>query len=199
MYRKFDSKLKCSVLTIFAGECFVSNRSDVISTVLGSCVSVCLIDEKKRVGGMNHFMLPEDKRVGRLNNGVLGDDVMDDDGMRYGITAMEVLIAEMQKNGASRRNLRAKIFGGGNVISHSRHTESVGTKNIGFARAFLKSEGIPIEKESVGDLYGRKIFFLTGENRVFMKKVAIENALTEEQRYMQKLKELKNLADVTLF
>lgn len=199
MYRKFDSKLKCSVITIFAGECFVSKKDDVISTVLGSCIAVCLIDEKNNIGGMNHFMLPEDRSVHHLNGGMLKKDVMDDNAMRYGITAMEVLIAEMQKNGANRKNLRAKIFGGGNVISNTHTTESVGDKNIGFAKAFLKTEGILIEKESIGDKFGRKIFFLTGENRVFLKKVAIENALTEELNYMKKLKDLKAQTDITLF
>jgi len=199
MYRKFDPKLKCSVITIFSGECFVSNKNDVISTVLGSCIAVCLIDVINNVGGMNHFMLPEDRRVYHMDGTRLKQDVMDDNAMRYGITSMEVLIAEMQKNGASRTNLRAKVFGGGNVISKTTNTESVGDKNIGFARAFLKTEGIPIEKESIGDKFGRKIFFVTGENRVFLKKVTIENALLEEQKYMKKLKHLKSDTDITLF
>ena len=202
MYRKYDSKIKSTVLTIFAGEYFVSKEGEVISTVLGSCIAVCLSDEKNKIGGMNHFMLPEEKS-GRLNitlnNSTMQKDELTEKSMRYGITAMEVLIAQMQKNGAERTNLSAKIFGGGNVLSRNTEIMSVGDKNIGFARAFLKMENIPIEMENVGDRFGRKIFFLSGQNKVFMRKVAVEKALSEEQLYMKKLKEIRKQGEVTLF
>jgi len=76
----------------------------------------------------------------------------------------------------------------------------VGDKNIGFARAFLKSEKIPIDSEDVGKDFGRKIFFLTADNSVFVKRVGLDAAVAEEQNYMKKLKDLKKPADsVTLF
>ncbi|MBI9109483.1 MAG: chemotaxis protein CheD [Spirochaetales bacterium] len=182
MYRKFDAKLKDTVLTIFAGEYYVSKSREIISTVLGSCISVCLYDTKKDIGGMNHFMLPEDaspiKILNKKDAEIKKEDLADAS-MRYGINAMEVLIAEMQKSGADRKNLRAKVFGGGNVLSRQSTIQSVGDKNIGFARAYLKMEQIPIEKEHVGDHFGRKIFFLTGEKKIFMKKIGFEQALQE--------------------
>ncbi|MBI9102441.1 MAG: hypothetical protein JEY99_08510 [Spirochaetales bacterium] len=202
MYRKYDAKLKSTVLTIFAGECFVSKSNEIISTVLGSCIAVCLSDHSKGIGGMNHFMLPEGRAASNrimLNSSSIETDELAEKSMRYGLTAMEVLIAEMQKKGADRKNLRAKIFGGGNVLSRNSSTQSVGDKNIGFARAFLKMEGIPIEKENVGDKYGRKIFFLSGQNKVFLKKVSVEKALTEEQNYMKRLMEMKKQGEITIF
>ena len=202
MYRKYDSKLKNTVLTIFAGEYFVSGSGEIISTVLGSCISVCLYDDVIGIGGMNHFMLPESRGntggLGMAESGLTRDELTEKS-MRYGITAMEVLIAEMQKKGAERKNLRAKIFGGGNVISRNSSTQSIGDKNIGFTRAFLKMEDIPIESENVGDSFGRKIFFLSGQNKIFMKKVSVEQAITEEQNYMNKLLEMKKQGDVTIF
>lgn len=199
MYRKYDAKIGQTVLTIFAGECYVSNQREIISTVLGSCISVCLYDQFNQVGGMNHFMLPQDKGGPSGSLVDMSSDALLERSMRYGVTAMEVLVAEMQKKGALRKNLRAKIFGGGNVLSRLDNSESVGDKNIGFARAFLKLEQIPIETESVGDKYGRKIFFLTGENKVFVKRVEIEQALTEERSYMKKLTAMKKQGDVTIF
>jgi len=148
---------------------------------------------------MNHFMLPQDKGGPSGSMADMSSEALLERSMRYGVTAMEVLVAEMQKKGAQRKNLRAKIFGGGNVLSRLDTSESVGDKNIGFARAFLKLEQIPIETESVGDKYGRKIFFLTGENKVFVKKVEIEQALTEERSYMKKLTAMKKQGDVTIF
>jgi len=201
VYRKYDAKLKSNIMTIFAGELYISNKKEVISTVLGSCISVCMYDTVKGIGGMNHFMLPEST----LSEGVyytrkgLNKEELTENSMRYGITAMEILIGEMQKKGAERRNLRAKIFGGGNVISRNRNRASVGDKNIGFARAYLKTEGIKIESENVGSSYGRKIFFLTGKNTVFVKKVALEPAENEERMYMKKLLELKQKTEITIF
>ncbi len=200
MYRKFDAKIGQTVLTIFAGECYVSSQREIISTVLGSCVAVCLYDQINQVGGMNHFMLPQDKGGPSAESLMdMSADALLERSMRYGVTAMEVLVAQMQKKGAQRKNLRAKIFGGGNVLSRLDSSESVGDKNIGFARAFLKLEQIPIDTESVGDRYGRKIFFLTGENKVFVKRVEIEQALTEERSYMKKLSSMKKQGDVTIF
>ncbi len=201
MYRKYDSKLKSHILTIFAGEYYVSSTNEIISTVLGSCISVCLYDYKNEIGGMNHFMLPDKKKpaTNKTAENHLEKEALTEKSMRYGITAMEILIAEMQKNGAVRENLKAKIFGGGKVLSGNHRIQSVGDKNIGFARAFLKTEGIKIEKENVGNTFGRKIFFLTGDNSVFMKKVEMNQALSEEFNYMSKLKEMKKQGEITIF
>lgn len=202
MYRKFDSKLKSQVLTIFAGEYFVSSAGEIISTVLGSCIAVCLYDEITGVGGMNHFMLPDESGEKRLHldGATLQNDELTQKAMRYGITSMEVLIAEMMKAGAARSRLKSKIFGGGKVLKSSATLTSVGDRNIGFTRAFLRTEGIPIVKEDVGDYYGRKIFFLTGKNSIFVKRVEIEPAVAEERRYLEKLEQLRTKkTDITLF
>ncbi len=201
MYRKFDSKLKSQVLTIFAGEYYVSSGGEIISTVLGSCISVCLYDKDSGIGGMNHFMLPDSKNENlHLSGAMLKDEELTQKSMRYGITSMEVLIAEMMKKGASRKNLTAKIFGGGKLLHNPRNIASVGDRNIGFTKAFLKMEGIPILSENVGSYHGRKIFFLTENNSIFLKKVQLEPALTEEKKYMKQLEELKSSQpDITLF
>ena len=202
MYRKFDAKLKSDVMTIFAGEYYISTKKEIISTVLGSCISVCLYDTINEVGGMNHFMLPESSVTSDklyTKDSIINKEELTEKSMRYGITAMEVLIAEMQKSGADRKFLKAKIFGGGKVLKSKSLLPSVGDKNIGFARAYLKMEGIQIDKENVGDTYGRKIFFLTGRDSIFVKKVALEPAVEEERMYMKKLMELKQQSDITLF
>lgn len=199
MYRKYDSRLKTQIMTIFAGEYYISSANEVISTVLGSCIAVCLFDPVKRIGGMNHFMLPEGNQSSFSSQAGLDRDKLTENSMRYGITAMEVLIGELQKRGARRDNLKAKIFGGGKVINKNFSGTTVGDKNIGFARAFLKTEEIPILGENVGNTYGRKIFFLTENNSVFVKKVDIEPAEAEEREYMKKLSVLKQQSDITIF
>ena len=72
-------------------------------TTLGSCIATCLSDRERRVGGMNHFMLPDTS--GAPDNG------------RYGSYAMELLINQPIKRGGTRATMQAKVFGGGSVIT----------------------------------------------------------------------------------
>ena len=67
--RRFDARIKAVVATLHPGDYYVSTHAELISTVLGSCVSACMRDPRLRIGGMNHFMLPGDRREG---SGVLG-------------------------------------------------------------------------------------------------------------------------------
>ncbi len=107
--------------SIIIGEVFVSEKPTWISTVLGSCVAVCLYDEEVRIGGMNHFMLPTPNDDTVICN-------------RYGIHSMELLINSLMKKGADRRRLKAKVFGGCNVVRNS--FASIGTSNVDFAFNF---------------------------------------------------------------
>ncbi|MGL1890098.1 MAG: chemotaxis protein CheD [Spirochaetaceae bacterium] len=194
MHKKYHPKFKHEIITIYAGELYIGTKGEVISTVLGSCISVCLFDVINNVGGMNHFMLPE-------GNSTFSKEHLTDKPMRYGIKAMEILISEMQKKGALRKNLTGKIFGGGNIIIKQDTIQSIGYKNISFAREFLKMEGIPIESENVGNNYGRKLYFLTGENTVFVKEMAIDKAIEKEEEYIKSLSkyEKESKSDITLF
>lgn len=112
-----------------------------LTTVLGSCVSVCLIDPLFRVGGMNHFLLPTGKTGGASS-------------ASYGVNAMELLINDMIKEGAQHRRLRAHIFGGARMMSG---LGNIGDKNAGFARDFLTREGIRIDRCSTGGTSARRI------------------------------------------
>ena len=106
----------------------------------------------------------------------------------------------MIKKGAQRENLTAKVFGGGKVLNGAKNIVSIGERNIGFAKAFLKTEGIPIKKENVGAFHGRKIYFLTKNNNVFLKKVGLDSQLSEERKFKEQLEKLKtDETDITLF
>ena len=94
------------------GEHYASNIPVTISTLLGSCIAVCLFDPVNHVMGMNHFLLSCHRPFG---NG----PIFSTDAGRYGINAMELLINEMYKLGARRSCLKAKAFGGGNLFKGS--------------------------------------------------------------------------------
>ena len=124
----FDHHFQFNAVKVLPGEYFVSGENIVIMTVLGSCIAACLWDSRARVGGMNHFMLPE-------------SDSTDVSG-RYGSYAMELLINEMLKLGARRETMQAKIFGGGQVMANFT-TMNVGERNTSFVVNYLQTERIP--------------------------------------------------------
>jgi chemotaxis protein CheD len=154
----YDAHFKNDAVKILPGEYFVDTEDILIMTTLGSCIAACLWDRNARVGGMNHFMLPD----GAGDSG------------RYGTFAMELLINEMMKRGASRLTMEAKIFGGGAVIS-GMNTINVGERNTKFVIDYLATERIPIVSKDVMDVYPRKVCFLPGSGKAMVKRLAPTN------------------------
>jgi chemotaxis protein CheD len=126
------------------GRLYVSSEPHQVTTILGSCVAVCVWDVQAGIGGMNHFLLPE---------GVPPSP-------RFGYWAVPLLIEGVLELGAPRARLRAKIFGGGCVLEAFRgDSRPLGARNVEMARERLRAEGIPIVLEDVGGDLGRKLVF----------------------------------------
>jgi chemotaxis protein CheD len=157
----FDAHFQNEAVKILPGEYFVYDEDIIIMTTLGSCIATCLWDPHARIGGMNHFMLPD------AGSG-------DSDSGRYGYFAMEQLINEMLKMGASRTTLEAKVFGGGAVIS-GMNTLNVGERNTHFVMDYLKTERIPIVSKDVMDIYPRKVCFFPQSGKAMVKRLAASN------------------------
>ena len=143
---------------LMAGNIFVHASPHRVTTVLGSCVSVCLWDQSLHVGGMNHFMLPFWNGEGLASP-------------KYGNIAIAKLIERMRDIGADRRQLRAKVFGGGVVLNVMNPFMNIGERNIQLAEDVLKNEGIPIVSADTGGTVGRKLIFDTGTGMVLVKKL----------------------------
>lgn len=185
-----NDKTDAPRVTIHIGGLRASREPLVIDTVLGSCIAACLYDPETRIGGMNHFMLPE------------GVDPKNPNSTRYGVHAMELLIRDLMKLGAGRSRFRAKIFGGGHVLKIRESAKGVPQRNIDFVRRFLESEQIPIVKEDVGGYQPRRVLFHTDTSRVFMKYLGqqeAERTAEEEMVYLISLKRQKLDGDVELF
>ncbi|WP_417722781.1 chemotaxis protein CheD [Salipiger sp.] len=139
------------LVNVIQGEFRISDDQDtVLSTVLGSCVAVCLTDPVAKVGGMNHFLLPQ--RAGKEGENV-----------RYGAYSMELLINGLLKRGARKDRLVAKLFGGANMIKQLR---DIGGSNVAFAKEFLQNEAIALASESTGGTSARRIRFWPTDARV---------------------------------
>lgn len=157
----YEAQFGCEAVKVLPGEYFVSREELLIMTTLGSCIAACLWDRNARVGGLNHFMLPE------------GDAAaLHDKAGRYGLFAMELLINELLKRGASRGSLEAKVFGGGQVIAEMART-NVGERNTRFVLDYLEAERIPVVSKDVLGTHPRKVCFLPCSGKAMVKRLAL--------------------------
>jgi chemotaxis protein CheD len=168
------------VIRIHIGDYVACREPAVISTLLGSCVAVCLFDPVSRIGGMNHILLPG-RAVCQPHNEVT----------RYGVNAMEHLINRIMKLGGDRHRLKAKVFGGANVLPVIRKSYRTGDENARFTIHFLEMEKIPVTAKDLGGIHSRKIFFETDTGDVYLKRVGnhhIGRIVRDEMRRCKSLK-----------
>ncbi len=141
------------------GQLVVSAEPCEIMTILGSCVSVCVFDPMRRVGGANHFLLPD------FTQGV-------NDSPRYGPAAIRALIRQVVALGATRDRLTAKLFGGANVLRAFQIRERhLGIDNVEVARRVLAEEGVSVAAEDVGGTRGRKLVFSTVDGSAWVQAI----------------------------
>ncbi len=194
--RYWDRKHAVWAAKILPGEFYVSRGSEVISTVLGSCISVCIRDTVMGIGGMNHFMLPEE---GDFSSKDWGNDPTNRM-TRYGNWAIEYLINELIKIGADKRRFEVKVFGGGQVVPRM---SDVGQRNILFTFDYLQKEGLTSASSDVGDAYPRKVLYFPDTGRVLLKKLKTQHNRTiveREQAYRKALEDQKpKETDIELF
>jgi chemotaxis protein CheD len=177
----YSRKLGRKVTVLKPGDFHATRDGEVLYTVVGSCIATCIYDLKRTIGGMNHFMVP-----GLLHP----SDILTSDLGRYGMFAMELLIGELIKLGAQRKDLQAKLFGGGHVLKFRQRDGDITESNIQFAKKFLELEGIPLIKQDLGGTVGRKVLFFSDTSRVLLKRFDVkvdERVLQEEQEYRSKV------------
>jgi len=179
-------------VTLHMGGVYAAREPTVISTVLGSCIAVCLREPRKRIGGMNHFMLPT-----RL------DRDSDQRSACYGVYAMDLLVNELMKLGAERGRLQAKVFGAAHLLGTGNGLHSVATQNAAFILSYLKTEAIPLLSYDLGGVQPRTVHFFTDTGRVLLKQLGHQRRsriVLQERRHERKvLRTLEGPTDITLF
>jgi chemotaxis protein CheD len=188
----FDREHNTEAVKILPGEYYATARDMMIVTVLGSCICACIRDRVSGIGGMNHFMLPDS---GRDQSNPVGDSA------RYGTYAMELLINELLKMGANRRNFEAKVFGGGAVL-RGFTVGNVGERNAEFVLQFLQTENIRVAAQDLLDIYPRKVYFFPQTGLVRVKKLKTvhnDTIINRESDYKTRLQYAKVEGDVELF
>lgn len=185
VHRFFDPNLSVWTAQVLPGEYYVTPHDEMITTVLGSCVSVCMRDPVLEIGGMNHFLLPGD------------DGVVRPDALRYGQVALERLINELVKHGAQRDRLEIKLAGGGRVIGVDT---DVGRSNIEFVHRYLHEEQLPIASESLGGNVARRVKYFprTGRAQVLLMDMT-DAARSEREARARLAAQAKAQSEVELF
>ena len=188
VHRHWDAGTKSWMVHLLPGEYYVTTTDELVTTVLGSCVSTCIHDPTRGIGGMNHFMLPDDPNDDRSGGGAL----------RYGGFAVERLINELIKRGAERSRLVIKVFGGGQVITGS---SDIGRMNVEFVRNYFAEEGLTITAEDTGGKVARRVRYHPRTGRALMKQLSMQESHVREreQAFRAQLKASSLTGQVELF
>jgi chemotaxis protein CheD len=176
-----DPRFDAIAVKVFPGEHYVTSDPDeMLVTILGSCVSACIRDPLAKVGGMNHFMLPEAAGSG-------WDTASDS--MRYGNVAMERLINDILVRGGMRQRLEIKVFGGGNVM---KSTANIGHRNADFVEEYLAAESLPIAAHHLRGHLPRRVHYFPITGRVML----LELARTEQEAVVRIERDYKSKIQV---
>lgn len=189
--RAWDPGVDKPVARILPGEFYVTPHDEMITTVLGSCVSACIRDPSVGVGGMNHFLLPlPDKGEVAMDPGAA---------TRYGSFAMERLINEILKCGGKRQNLEVKVTGGGRMYEGSH---DVGRQNLEFVARFLREEGLKVVGKDIGQTFPRNVRYFPRTGKVQVRKLrplAAQKVKAQETQYATSLRKTNIAGSIDLF
>src|SRR4051812_14490203 len=141
---------------LLPGQMFVSDDPTTVTTILGSCVAICLWSPVKGVGGMNHYLLPEGSPT-EANR------------LRYGSNANPALLQELLSLGCVASELRAKVFGGATIMASAAPAQSLGKRNMELAVEFLRNNRIPVVEKYLSEKRGCKLIFQTNDGKTELR------------------------------
>jgi chemotaxis protein CheD len=192
--RRYRNATGQIIAKLLPGDFYVTETDEVLDTVLGSCVSACIRNTRRGIGGMNHFMLPRPSGNGDDTWGSVAGRAT-----RYGSASMEQLINRILSGGGSRADLEVKIFGGGRVLSS---LTDVGNHNVQFVREFLRAEGLRVTSEDVGETCPRHVQYFPQTGRVRVRHLNSRHStdvVSHEQKYLSGLEQAPVAGEIDLF
>lgn len=144
---------------------WAADRGDDVQIVtlgLGSCVAIVLYDAVARAGGLAHVLLPSPTLARDRSNRA-----------KFPETAVPLLVEEMEKLGAARSRLRARLVGGAAMFASASlpGVAQMGERNVLASREALKAAHIPLVAEDTGMDYGRSVFFRLEDGRLEVRSV----------------------------
>ncbi len=170
----FDHAEGATAVWIFQGDFYVSSRPDLyLTTVLGSCIAVCMRDPVTMCGGMNHFLLPDAE---------IPDDHFPSLALRYGSYSIERLINAILSRGGKRQRLETKVFGGADLM---KGMSAVGARNVEFVEHYFARELLTIAAADLRGVKPRKLRYFPTTGRVLVSELqdlqAIDTVRSESE------------------
>ncbi len=192
--RRTNIKSGKDTVTIRMGGFYVTDKDEIISTMLGSCIAVCARDRIAKVGGMNHFMLP----TYSVTENRHWENTSVDAATRYGSFAMEYLINTILSKGGRKNNLEFKVFGGCDILGS---LTSIGPRNVSFIKEYMDTEGYGIAAESLGGSHPIVLNYYLKSGRAKIKRLDEKayDIASSEKSYMHELEVNEIEGDIELF
>jgi chemotaxis protein CheD len=164
--------------TVIGGEFAIApdDYNVAFKTLLGSCVAIMFYDKNLKIKAMNHFLLPSTSNS--------------NEDMKYGLYSVEAMLNEMYKMGCRKENMAVKISGGADIMNIGVSANSIGHRNVEFAKDFCASEGFRIISDHTRGNQGR-VILLTNRFETFIRVVdnanTTQNVVTEERALQREL------------
>ncbi len=138
------------------GELHFAATPAVVTTVLGSCISVTMFDRLSGTAAICHALLPEGPRS---------------DAFRYVDSSILHMLEMFAAHGVNRQRLEVKVFGGADMLGAGGSRVGVGRRNVEIAMQVLAAAGLSVASQDVGGTRGRKLFFVAHTGEVFLKRL----------------------------
>lgn len=187
----FDRERQALAIRVDQADFYVSSQpNEYLSTVLGSCIAVCIRDPEVQCGGMSHFALPENAGAEEALPGLQ---------LRYGAYAIERLINALASRGAMRKRMEVKVFGGANVIACET---PIGFRNAEFVERYFAREQIPIVASHLRGHSGRKVLYFPTTGKAMVRLLtpdAVPLLARHESEIERKVRETPAAGSTTIF
>ncbi|MCL2386289.1 MAG: chemotaxis protein CheD [Defluviitaleaceae bacterium] len=154
---------KANMIVVGMADLNATKSPGVLTTLgLGSCVGIALYDPHMKVAGLAHIMLPDSKAIHNNSNHA-----------KFADTALVKLVAQMERLGAKRASLKAKIAGGAQMFAFNATNENlrVGDRNVEATKRILKEMGIPLIAEETGASFGRTVELYAEDGKFLIKAI----------------------------
>jgi chemotaxis protein CheD len=161
------SEMELPVIYLRSGELYFTDRSSVVVTVLGSCVSITMFHRRLKLSAVSHGLLPHCRSKGMCESNC-------NDAAKYVECSLPVMLVWFKQHGAPLYELEVGIFGGAEMFGTGyagRSSFSVGRQNVDIAEKVLKSEGVKVLSRDVGGKQGRKIYFNTHSGDISLQQL----------------------------
>ncbi len=162
-----QEKTKLQSIYLKPGEMYFTTEQAIVTTVLGSCVSVTMFHRQQAIGAICHGLLPRCGEIKSCDGECL-------EGLKYVECAIRRMIRRFDSSGVMRSDIEVKLFGGADMFGVKKGDTSaltVGRENIVIAKSVIEADGLRITASDTGGSNGRKILFYTHTGDVYVKRI----------------------------